>query len=231
VPQVFVPDAFRSHASTTPERRPTRRHCQAPAPSPPLRLRARLPLLRTVSNIPRSIPLLLVHFGALTSSPERPRRPHPAPAVHGVRAPPLNPLSCAHAPPLLNAPARGQNDGREHCPGTTPASLRRAPPLSGDTAAASRLFASTAFRSRVDDQDRIPLRVMWPVHRGPVSRAHGAVHRARARPRPLGRRSTVRLWRFLLRAPEQFYFRMPVLPPYENLAVRSWILQASPCLP
>jgi hypothetical protein len=28
-----------------------------------------------VSNIPRSIPLLLVHFGALTRSPERPRRP------------------------------------------------------------------------------------------------------------------------------------------------------------
>jgi hypothetical protein len=85
--------------------------------------------------------------------------------------------------------------------------------------------------SRMDGQDRVPLRVMWPVPLGPVSRAHGAVHRARARPRPLDRRSTVRLWRFLLRAPEQFHFCIPVLPPYKNLTVRSWFLQVSPCLP
>jgi hypothetical protein len=40
------------------------------------------------------------------------------------------------------------------------------------------------------------------VHRGPVRRVHGAVHRARARPWSLDLRYTVRLWRFLLRAPE-----------------------------
>jgi hypothetical protein len=177
-------------------------------------------------NFPSSRALWRAHKLAGAATP-----PLSVSAIHGARAPPLNPLSRAHAPPLRNAPARGQNDGREHCLGTTPANLRRAPPLSGDTAAASCLFASTAFRSQVDGQDRIPLRVMGPIHRGPVSRAHGAVHRARARPRPLDLRSTVQLWHFLLRAPEQFNFRMPVLPPYKNLAVRSWILLASPCLP
>jgi hypothetical protein len=197
VPQVFVPGAFRSRAPTTPERRPTRRHCQAPAPSPPLRLRAHLPLLRTVSNIPRSFPLLLVHIGALTSSPERLRRPLPAPAVIGARACPLSPLSRAHVFLLRNAPARGRIGGREHCPGTTPASLRCAPALSGDTAAASCLFASTAFGSRADGQDRVHLRVMWPVHRGSVSRVHGAAHRACARPQLLDLRSMARLRRFL----------------------------------
>jgi hypothetical protein len=78
-----------------------------PPPSHPLRLRARLPLLRTVSNNPRSISLLLVHFGALTSSPERPPRPLPAPAVIGARAFPLSPLSRARVFLLRNASARG----------------------------------------------------------------------------------------------------------------------------
>jgi hypothetical protein len=148
-----------------------------------------------------------------------------------LRVPPMEVERFKHRHPLRNAPARGRNDGQEHCPGTMPANLHHTPPLSGDTAAASCLFASTTFRSRVDGQDHIPLRVMGPVHRGPVSRAHRAVHRARARPRPLDLRSTVRLWHFLLRAPEQFNFHMPILPPYKNLAVRSWTLLASPCLP
>jgi hypothetical protein len=88
LPQVFVLGACRSRAPTTPEHRPTCRRCQAPLPSHPLRLRARLALLRTVRNNPRSISLLLVHFGALTSSPERPRRPLPVPAADEAQSTP-----------------------------------------------------------------------------------------------------------------------------------------------
>jgi hypothetical protein len=86
--QVFVPGTFRSRAPTTPECRPTRRRCQAPPPLHPLHLRSRLPLLCTVSNISRSISLLLVHFGTLTSSLERSRRPLPVPAADEARATP-----------------------------------------------------------------------------------------------------------------------------------------------
>jgi hypothetical protein len=43
--QVIVPEARGSRTSTTPERRPTRRRCQAPPPSHLLHLRARPPLL------------------------------------------------------------------------------------------------------------------------------------------------------------------------------------------
>jgi hypothetical protein len=72
---VLVPRARGRRASTTPERRPTRRRCQAPPSSHPLRFRARLLLFRTVSINPCPVSLLLGHFGALTSSPERPLRP------------------------------------------------------------------------------------------------------------------------------------------------------------
>jgi hypothetical protein len=63
---------------------------------------------------------------------------------------PLTPRSRAHAPPLHFALACGRVDGRERRPKATPASPRRAPPLSGDTAAASRSHVSWAMRSRVD---------------------------------------------------------------------------------
>jgi hypothetical protein len=75
-----------------------------PLPSFPagtsLRFRARLLLLRTVSNKPRSISLHLVHFGALTNSPQRPHRPLPLPATDEARSPPLDPpvtFACASA--------------------------------------------------------------------------------------------------------------------------------------
>jgi hypothetical protein len=67
--------------------------------------------------------LIVVH----ASSPKRPRRPLPASAVVGARAPPLSSLTRAHVSPLRNAPARGQFGGRERCPEATPASRRRAP--------------------------------------------------------------------------------------------------------
>jgi hypothetical protein len=44
-----------------------------------------------VSNNPRPVSLLLAHFGALASSPERPLRPLPAPAAVDARAIPLTP--------------------------------------------------------------------------------------------------------------------------------------------
>jgi hypothetical protein len=49
----------------------------------------------TVSNNPRSFPLPFVRNGALTSSPERPLRPLPAPAAVDAGASPLTPR-CAH---------------------------------------------------------------------------------------------------------------------------------------
>jgi hypothetical protein len=85
--QVLVPRARGSRASTAPERCPTRRRCQAPPPSHPLRFRARLLLFRTVSINPRPVSLFLAHFGALTSSPERPLRPLPAPAAGEAQSP------------------------------------------------------------------------------------------------------------------------------------------------
>jgi hypothetical protein len=86
--QVLVPRARGSRASTTPERRPTRRRCQAPPPSHLLHLRPRPLLLRTVSNNPRSFPLPFVHNRALTSSPEWPLRPLPVPAAGEAQLPP-----------------------------------------------------------------------------------------------------------------------------------------------
>jgi hypothetical protein len=103
-----------------------------------------------VSDNTRSISLRLVHFGVSTSSPEQPRRPLPVPAADEARSPPLTPRSRAHAPPLRFALVCGCVDGRERNPGVTPASPRAAPPLSGDAAAASRLPASSALRSRAD---------------------------------------------------------------------------------
>jgi hypothetical protein len=89
--------------------------------------------------------------------------------------------------------------------------LRRVPPHSGELAAASCLHASWIVGSLIYGANQIKGYPFGAVHRGPVRRVHVAVHRTRARPRPLDLRSTVRLWRFLLRAPEQFRFRMPVL--------------------
>jgi hypothetical protein len=125
---VLVPRARGSRASTTPERRPTHRRCQAPPPSHPLRFRARLLLFRTVSINPRPVSLLLAHFGALTSSPEWPLRPLPAPAAGEAQSPPLTPRSRAHASPLRFELSCGRVSGRERRPGAMPASSHRAPP-------------------------------------------------------------------------------------------------------
>jgi hypothetical protein len=83
-----------------------------------------------VSNNPRPVSLLLAHFNALASSPERPLRPLPVLAVDEVQSFPLTPRSRARAPPLRNAPARGPSEGQERCPGAMPASpaaRRRSP--------------------------------------------------------------------------------------------------------
>jgi hypothetical protein len=172
LPQVFVPGAFRSRAPTTPERRPTRRRCQAPPPSHPLRIRARLPLLRTVSNIPRSISRLLVHFGVLTSSPERPRRPLPVPAVHGARAPPLTPLPRANAPSLRFAPARASFGALQRVLEPGRRALRRTPPYSGEPRRHSRLHTFWVVRSLIHGADQI---LGIPLRCGsPWTRASGA---------------------------------------------------------
>jgi hypothetical protein len=155
--QVLVPGARGSRASTTPERRPTRRRCQAPPPSHPLRFRARLLLFRTVSINPRPVSLLLEHFCALTSLPERPLRPLPAPAAGEARSPPLTQRSRAHASPLCFVLSCGCVSGRGCRPGATPASSRRALPHSGVPAVASRTHTSRAVRSCAGGSDRIPL--------------------------------------------------------------------------
>jgi hypothetical protein len=178
--QVHVLGARGRRASSTPERRPSCRRCQAPPPLDPLRLRARPLHRRTVSINSRPISLPFTHSSVPVSSPEQPRRPLPVPAAGKARSPPLTPRSRAHVPPLHFALARGRRGGRERHPGPTPASSRRAPPLSSDAAAAHRVHTSRAVRSCVDGPDRVPLRVMRPVHRGPVHRAHGAVHGTRA---------------------------------------------------
>jgi hypothetical protein len=86
--QVLVPGARGSRASTTSECRPTRRRCQAPPPSHPLRSRARLLLFHKVSIYPRPVSLLLAHFGALASLPERPLHPLQALAAGEARSAP-----------------------------------------------------------------------------------------------------------------------------------------------
>jgi hypothetical protein len=79
--QVCVLGARGRRASSTPERRPSCRRCQAPPLLNPLRLRAR-PLHRfTVSINPRPISLPFTHNSASTSSPEQPRHPLPVPAA------------------------------------------------------------------------------------------------------------------------------------------------------
>jgi hypothetical protein len=79
-----------------------------------------------VSNFPCPFPFLLVLIVAHATSPERPHRPLPALAVVGARAPPLSSLTRALVTPLRNALACGRFGGREHHPGATPASRRRA---------------------------------------------------------------------------------------------------------
>jgi hypothetical protein len=98
-------------------------------------------------------------------------------------------------------------------------------------AAALRLHAFWAVGFATDARDHVPLRLEWPVHRGPVSRAHGPVHGVHTCWQPLDPRSTVRLRRFTLRVPGKFCIRMPILPPIKILADRSWFLSLSPCLP
>jgi hypothetical protein len=56
------------------------------------------------------------------------------------------------------------------------AARHRAAPVSGVVAAARRTHASRTVRSVMDGPGRVPLRFKWPVHRGPMDRAHGSVH-------------------------------------------------------
>jgi hypothetical protein len=149
-----------------------------------------------VSINPRPVSLLLAHFGALTSSPERPLRPLPAPAAGEAQSPPLTPRTRVHASPLHFVLSCGRVSGRERRPGEMPARSRRAPPHFCVLAAASCTRASSAVRSCAGGSDRIPLRFEWAAHRGPVDRVHGAVHHARAHRRRLDSRSTARRWQF-----------------------------------
>jgi hypothetical protein len=116
------------HRLCPPERRPILCRRRPSSPARLLRIQARLTPLHAVSNFPRPFPFLLVLIVAHASSPERPRRPLPAPAIVGARVSPLSPLSRAHVTPLRNALAWGRFGGREHRPGATPASHRRASP-------------------------------------------------------------------------------------------------------
>jgi hypothetical protein len=178
--QVRVLGARGRRASSTPERRPSCRRCQTSPPLNPLRLRAR-PLHRfIVSNNPCPISLPFTHSSASTSSPEQPRRPLPVPAAGEARSPPLTPWSRAHVPALRFAPARGQRGGRERRPGPTPASSRRAPPLSGDAAAALACTLPGPFDLARMARIAYPFVLNGAVQRGPVHRAHGAVHGTRA---------------------------------------------------
>jgi hypothetical protein len=138
-----------------------------------------------MSNNPSMFPLPFVHNSVLASLAELPLCPLPAPAAGEAQSPPLTPRSCAHASPLRFELSYGHVSGREHRPGETPASSRRARPHSGDIAAASRTLASRAVGSCTGGSDRIPLRFEWAVHRGPVHHVHGAVHCTRASPRLL----------------------------------------------
>jgi hypothetical protein len=172
-----------------------------------------------------------VRFGALTSSPEWPRRPLPVPAADEARSPPRPPCHVRtrlryEMHQLVDQMMAGSTvQGRRR---RASAARRRSPANPAATPACVRPgsldhWFTTLIKTRGYR--------FGAVHRGPVRRVHGAVHHIRARLQPLDLRSTVRLWHFLLRAPEQLYFRMTVLPPYKNLAYRSWFLQSSPCLP
>jgi hypothetical protein len=141
------------HRLCPPERRPILCRRRPSSPARLLRIQARLTPLHAVSNFPRPFPFLLVLIVAHASSPERPRRPLPAPAIVGARVSPLSPLSRAHVTPLRNALAWGRFGGQEHCPGATPASRRRAGHLSGARAAVTRTRMILAIRSLADGQD------------------------------------------------------------------------------
>jgi hypothetical protein len=109
--------------------------------------------------------------------------------------------------------------------------LRRTPPHSGEPAATSRLHASWIVGSLIYDANQIkgiPLRCSPPWTRASGAR-RGSPHR-RA-PTAVGSETHGAAVAFSLKGPEQFYFYMPVLPPYRNLAFRSWFLQTSSSLP
>jgi hypothetical protein len=125
-----------------------------------------------VSNNPCSFSLLLVHNGALTSSPEWLFRPLPVSAINGARAPPLNPLSHVHVPLLRNAPARGRNDVQGQCPRVAAAQSF----LSSVFAATPRMHRIWTVGSRTGGSDLKRVYPFRAVHRGPVHQVHGAVH-------------------------------------------------------
>jgi hypothetical protein len=88
---------------------------------------------------------------------------------------------CARAPPLRVATTHARFGRREPPPGLTPAERRRAAPVSGVLAATRRVHASSAIESRVGGLDQNGRTPLASVHRGPMSRAHDAVHRRRGR--------------------------------------------------
>jgi hypothetical protein len=117
----------------------------------------------------------------------------------GTGVPLDSPVACASSP-ATHCTNRGGFGGRERHLEVTPASRRRAPHatgLSGMPAAASRSRTIKTVGSSTSGCDLFGAYPFDAVHRGPVHRVHGAVHRACTRPRPLDLRSTVWLRRFL----------------------------------
>jgi hypothetical protein len=157
------------------------------------------------------------------AAPQARRRGRPAPFRHRppwMPAPPPDPLDLLACSLALRRALARKNWRPVQRVRVRRRTLRHAPPHSGMLTTALRLQASRALRSCVDGPDHVPLRVMRPVYHGPMCRAHGAVHGARARRQSLDPRSTVLLWRFPLRAPEFSQSCMPVFPPRKILAVR-----------
>jgi hypothetical protein len=151
-----------------------------PPPLNPLRLRARPLHRRTVSINPRPISLPFTHSSVPASSPKQPCRPLPVQAAGEARSPPLDPsVTCACAPSTFCS-----SPWSERWPGApSRANAGELPPRAASLRRRRRrprVHTCRAIRSCMDGPDRVPLRVMRPVHRGPVHRAHGAVHRTSA---------------------------------------------------
>jgi hypothetical protein len=101
------------------------------------------------------------------------------------------------------------------------AARRRAAPVSGDIAAARRMYLIRAVRSRANGQDRVPFRLKRDGPRW--------THGPRLRPGPrcthapsaVGSQIHGVEWRFCLRVPGNLNISKPVLPPLKIITVRS----------
>jgi hypothetical protein len=207
-----------------PEHRPSRRHRRFATPARFLRLQVRPALLRSVRNRPSSF-LFPLSFHRRTRDLTGAAVPPPSGAGRrrGTGNPLDSPVTCANASATRRAHSRtfwSNAAGSRAAPANSPpraAALRRARRRPSPARVLGRGISDGCAKSRTPCFE-------WPVHRGPVSRAHGAVHGVRTRWQPLDPRSTVRLRRFTLRVPGKFCIRMPVLPPSKILTIRSWFL-------